>query len=374
MEACRLLVIVCCAGASLWAIGCRPLVETAELPPVLDGAALPADDQLRGELDEVLEATYDRRLNLQEHAAWQILHGALAFGREFRVEREPGGEMIAAVDHLLDGGTLKGWTTRPGIELDAASGRRGLQAVLESGSQSGQGHTDQWLAVLAQCQLEATQTILVDDHRYTMADYVDQVKWDVPRNVAQEYSWTLIGLTTYLPTEHAWTASDGQSWSIERLVEIELDQDLADSACGGTHRLIGVTMALNQHLAQGGRLTGVWARADEVIQQAISEAQTYQNADGSFSTNYFQRPGNSPDLAQNLGTTGHTLEFLTLAMTDQQLQQPWVARAVLNLCDLFRKTQHVALECGALYHAAHGLVLYRQRVFGERSFGGQRGS
>ena len=34
------------------------------------------------------------------------------------------------------------------------------------------------------------------------------------------------------------------------------------------------------------------------------------------------------------------------------------------MCDLFRKTEKLPLECGALYHAAHGLVLYRERVFG----------
>ena len=35
----------------------------------------------------------------------------------------------------------------------------------------------------------------------------------------REYSWTLIALNRYLPTDATWTASDGQTWSIERLVE-----------------------------------------------------------------------------------------------------------------------------------------------------------
>ena len=80
-----------------------------------------------------------------------------------------------------------------------------------------------------------------------------------------------------------------------------------------------------------------------------------------------EAPGSSPDLAQNLGTTGHILEFLALALTDEQLKEPWVRRAAANLCDLFRRTRNVPLECGALYHAAHGLVLYRSRMFGPRS-------
>jgi hypothetical protein len=305
-----------------------------------------------------------RHLSLQEHAAWQILHGALAFGRAFLVDRD--GELVSAVDHILDGGPMKGWTVQ--AVIDQQSGHRGLRALLEPGSQTGQGHADQWLAILAQCELPSTQPIRVGSDVLTMQDYVAQVQWDVPRNLEHEYSWTLIGLTTYLPTDATWKASDGKQWSIEKLVELEVDQELASSACGGTHRLIGLAMALNRHLEQGGQLEGVWRRADEKIQQGIVDAHQYQNPDGSFSTRYFQGPGSSPDLAQNLGTTGHILEFLTLAMTEEQLGQPWVQRAVVNLCDLFRRTQDLPLECGALYHATHGLVLYRLRRYGPRTY------
>ena len=325
-------------------------------------------DALRVELDEVLESTLrNRHLSLQQHAAWQILHGVLAYQREFLVE-DNNGELVPAVDHLLQGGFMKGWTTEPGAWLDDAKTKRGLRAVLEQGSKAGQGHPDQWLAVLAQCDLPAEQEIAVRGDTFTMEDYVGQVMWDIPRNVQQEYSWTLIGLTAYMPTDSTWKASDGREWSIEELVRIEAEHDLNSSACGGSHRLIGMTMALNRHLDQGGEVTGVWKLADEAIQKAIKTTRAYQSPDGSFSTNYFRRVGQTADLAQNLGSTGHTLEFLTLAMTDEQLAEPWVQRAVVNLCKVFRKTRDYPLECGALYHAAHGLALYRHRVYGIRTY------
>ena len=333
-------------------------------PAVLEQALLTTPDELERQLDEVLTQTSERRLNLEDHAAWQILHGVLAYQREFLVQREPDGELVRAVHHLLEGGSLRGWTVEPGLVRDEGSNRRGLRALLEAGSKSGQGHPDQWFAVLAQCGLEPSQRIVADDHIYTMADFVAQVQSDLPRNLDREFSWTLIGLTSYLPTDASWTAVDGESWSIERLVEIELDQDLGSSACGGTHRLIGLSMALNQHLAQGRPLDGAWSLADMRIQAAIENARRYQNLDGSFSSHYFARGGSSPDLAQDLGTTGHVLEFLTLATTDEQLREPWITRSVIHLCELFRRTRDLPLECGALYHAAHGLVLYRQRVFG----------
>jgi hypothetical protein len=354
---------VTAAGAAILMCGCaRDNPSSSGLP---DRTQSVSTENLKEQLDEVLLATYaQRHLSLQEHAAWQILHGVLAYQQAFLVDNRGG--RVSAVEHVLNGGSMKGWTMQ--IVADPETGQRGLRALLEPGSNTGQGHADQWLAILAQCGLELSQPIKIEDQVLTMSDYVRQVQWDVPRNLDREYSWTLIGLTSYLPTDATWTASDGQPWSIERLVEIETEQDLALSACGGTHRLIGLAMTLNRHREQGGQVEGVWSRAEAIIQEAIASAREYQNPDGSFSTRYFQGPGSSPDLAQNLGTTGHILEFLALALTDQQLQEPWVQRAAANLCELFRRTMEVPLECGALYHAAHGLVLYRERVFGPRDY------
>jgi hypothetical protein len=293
----------------------------------------------------------------------------LAYQREFPLQIGRDGLTVPAVEHLLEGGAINGWQVRAGDVLDPGTGRRGLRAILQPGSKTGQGHPDQWLAVLAQSGLSPQQTIRVGDVHYRMSDYVAQVQRDVYRNVDREWSWTLIGLTSYLPTSATWTAGDGSEWSIEQLVRLEADQPINRSACGGTHRLIGMAMALNRHLDQGGDLTGAWSRADERVKHAIARARQLQNPDGSFSTNYFARGGRSPDLADAIRTTGHTLEFLAIAMTDQQLGEPWVRRAALHLCDVFRKTKQMPLECGALYHAAHGLVLYRQRRFGPRMYG-----
>ncbi len=351
-----LLLATCTLAVTLSSCAPRAVpVDAAAL-----AASAPSKDALKAELDDVLQFTYaDRELSLDQHAAWQILHGVLAYQGDFQVRRD--GQLVSAVDHLLEGGRMNGWTMQVITQPD---GTRGLRAILESGSQTGQGHADQWLAVLAQCNLPLEQPILLGSESFTMHDFVSQVQWDVPRNFEREYSWTLIGLTHYLPTDSTWPATDGKTWSIEQLVQIEAEQELASSACGGTHRLIGLTMALERHLADGGQVTGAWALADEVIGRAINNAQRFQNTDGSFSTRYFEGPGVSLDLAQNLGTTGHILEFLALALSDEQLQQPWVRQAVANLTELFQTTRELPLECGALYHAAHGLVLYRQRVYG----------
>ena len=241
-------------------------------------------------------------------------------------------------------------------------GRIGLRAVLEPGTKTGQGHADQWLAILAQAGLSPEQTIAVPAGTFTIADLVRQVQRDVPRNVDREWSWTLIGLTSYLPTNATWEGGDEQTWSIERLVGEEASQPLESSACGGTHRLIGLSMALNRHLAQEGSLAGPWQDADRIIAEAIARTEAYQDGSGAFSAHYFERPGITFDLAQALGTSGHTLELLALALPTARVGEPWVARGADYLCDLFDQTADYPLECGALYHALHGLAVYRQRL------------
>jgi hypothetical protein len=342
--------------------GCiRAPASQSNLRPAVATEDLPDDNALRKEIDEILEFTLrDRELNSNVHAAWQILHGALVYGREFPVRHQK--ELILAVDWVLAGGRMKGWQFEPG--------RHGPRAVLEGGSASGQGHDDQWLAVLSQCDLPADTKMKLFGENPTIRDWVEQVKYDAP--LKDEYSWTLIGLSKYLADdfEQTWTARDGETWSLERLIESEADaarENLSGAACGGTHRTIGMSMALDRYRRQNPDLeiAGGWLRAQEQIDRAVEMALAYQNPDGSFSAAYFARPASNPDVANQLGTSGHVLEFLALTLPESELASEPMRRAVTFMCKLFRKTRDQDLECGALYHAAHALAIYRQRRWGK---------
>ena len=344
--------------------GCGAPATRANDPDAVEPA--PPTDLLQARLDDTLESVYQHRsLSLDRNAAWQILHGVLAYRQEFLVEKGDNTK-VPTVAHLLDGGEMRGWDVRPGLMFD--NGRQGLRVEMEVGSKAGQGHPDQWFAILAQCGLPPDAPVKAGDKTYAVSDMLNQIQYEAPRNATSEYSWTLIGVTTYLPTTATWQAIDGREWSVERLVEIELGQELHSSACGGTHRLIGLAMARNRRLIDQAPMEGVWQRTQELLAESIETARQLQNPDGSFSTRYLARPSTSPDLAQNLGATGHVLEFLTVALPQDRLEEPWVRRSVSYLCDLLERTKELPLECGALYHAVHGLVLYRERVYGPRSY------
>lgn len=366
-----LAVVPVVASAAPWIVGCQPAVQQgpsiSAVSQALPDAKLPEGDALRKLIDEALEITCQgRRLTLKDHAAWQIVHGALAFGRDFPVE-DSSGNLVSSLGHVLAGGRMTGWDMEPGIEYGDPP-RRGLRAITAPGSVTGQGHADQWLGYLADCGLQLDEKIVWNGVDYTIGDIVRQVEHDVPYNPLREYSWTLMGLTAFHPTDYEWTAGDGNKWSIDKLLDIEVEHDLGQSACGGTHRMAGIVMALNRHVAAGGKLEGAWKRADDKVRRSIATAKSFQNPDGSFSSNWFQRPGSSPDFKESLGTTGHTLEFIILSVSDEELHEPWIRRAVVYVCNLLKRTSKVDLECGALYHAAHGLVVYRRRLYGDRSY------
>ncbi len=344
---------------ALLAIGCEQRAATtgATSPETAVSAsaagATPSDDELRDRIDRAVNfGRANRHLDGDQNAAWQVVHGLLAFGKDFEIYHQ--GKLIPALDYLLGGGELNGWRLR--------KADHGVQSILEAGSKTGMGHPDQWLGYLSQCGLSLDEPLTVAGQQYHVEDLLTQSQWDIYPGM--EATWTLMGYATYLPLDAEWTASDGSEWTIDRIVDMEADQEIDSSPCGGTHRLYALALALNRHLADGGLLTGAWKKADGQIQAAIAKAKANQQADGSFSSQFFLRPAYSDDIDKRLGASGHTFEFLTLALNDQQVVEPWMTRGLLALLDMLERTEKVELECGGLYHAMHGLELYRLRRFG----------
>jgi hypothetical protein len=48
----------------------------------------------------------------------------------------------------------------------------------------------------------------------------------------------LIARTNLFPNDVTWTAGDGNPWTLESVAELEAMQDIAESPCGGMHRLM----------------------------------------------------------------------------------------------------------------------------------------
>ncbi|MCC6492109.1 MAG: ADP-ribosylation factor-directed GTPase activating protein isoform b [Pirellulales bacterium] len=364
-----LLPLLFAAGWALLGCDSPPAEEAAAELQQTSIAAPPQasnPDELRALIDRVLDfSEHERQMSLEQHAAWQLLHGVLAFGEKFEILAA--GKQVVAVDWVFDGKPMKGWTINPT--------EHGLRAEIEAGK-LGQGHDDQWLAILSQWNVPVTRPIRVAGKDYTVHDLVKRTMYDCFEG--KESSWTIIALSKHLrPIDQRWIATDKQQWSLERLVSMEAgppydeqagQELILSGACGGTHRLIGLAIALNnyRHQRPDAELAGGWLAASKRIEWAIQRAQETQLPSGAFSIAFFFRPANSNNIDEHLAATGHILEFLAFALPKERLQEPWIERAVVYLCDLLERTRHIDLECGGLYHALHGLVLYRDKAFGPR--------
>jgi hypothetical protein len=352
--------------AMLVACGCglNPEERPAGVPAF---RALPREI-LCERIDAVLASARDgRRLNAGVQGAWQAVHGILAFGKDLPIAHD--GTVSPALDYLLGGGPITGWMLRPGDP--------GVIAVVEEGSTTGQGHPDQWIGYLSQCGvatdpegltggLPLDTPLVVAGRKYTLADLFAQAQHDI--RPGQESSWTLMALAAYLPTDASWEAGDGRHWTTEDVVRMEADSAIVGAACGGTHRLYGLAAAVRAYRDAHGAPPpdSGWAAAEDVLADHIDMARRFQQPDGSFSVNFFERPARSPDVFSTLGATGHVFEVLALVLDDESLAEPWVTRAAERLVTLLEKTSDLDVECGGLYHTAHGLALYRHRTCSAR--------
>lgn len=351
------------AASAVAVTGC-PLSLPETLPQqdlARTGSSNPAASE---SIAELVARTLDvekqtRGLSTMTHGAWQIFHGILAYGRDFEIDTPSGRE--SALDYFRAGGTCNGFHPSLGNQLDGDD-RFGLRVDIQPSTKVGQGHRDQWLAVVAQAGLPLDATWIVDERTFTIADWLRQAELDVPINYETEFSWTLIPLSYYRPTDHRWTGRDGGTYSTELLLEIELDKDLTASVCGGTHRLIGIATAVSNRKAEGKPIIGVWKLAQERLDESIELARINQNPDGTYSTSYMHRTGWCNDLGETLGTTGHVLEYIAMSASPETLNSEWVQRSVRKLCSVLEQCRGIDLECGVLYHALHGLVEYGRRI------------
>jgi hypothetical protein len=326
-------------------------VATPELTPSTSPA-----DPLAAQVEEAIHVTARRFLDTDVHTPWQIIHGLLAYRRDYRLKQH--GLKVNALEWIASGPTYQG---QPWFEKTAYGGHahpyNGVPYAF-------QGHPCQFLACMTMCDLPLDfKFAAAGGETVTVTDLIHGAQMEV--NDREEVTWVLWFLAHYLDSDAQWTNKDGEPWSMERLVQVETGKTVTASACGGAHGLFALAYARNGLRAAGHSLYGPWLEADQKIRRYVEEARMNQNPDGTFSSNYFRGPGHSDEFEKRLGTTGHILEFLCAALPQSQLTEEWPRRAVAALANDLIENRLAPCECGSLYHAVDGLTIYRSRVWPE---------
>ncbi len=315
---------------------------------------------LNARIEDTLQQVKERPL-LITNAFWTVFHGILGMGLDTTLLDEDTGKRVNAIDHITKGGEIRGMEFIPKKDkmLDVKLGPTFI----------GQGHQDQFVAEMIQWGLPPSRKWMANGEEHTFDDFIRYSQARASLTKKQELSWAIIVIGQHRGMDITWTNQYGEKLHFLDLIRYELNEPIDTAACGGTHRLFGLTWCLHLHLERGGKLEGVWKDVSAHLEKYKNMARKFRNPDGSFSTKYVSGPGNSDDVQAKISTSGHVLEWLAFYLPDDELRKPWMEDAVNALCKMILDSRGTAIESGALYHAAHGLHIYQARVFGDLKSG-----
>lgn len=307
---------------------------------------------LRRKIRMALAYYYTRPVNSRDHCPWEVMHWLIAYGVDAEILAEgPGGKAQNAV----------GWLcyNHPCRDLRMLALRNDRLTGLEGVGL--QGHSGQFLAILAQSRVKIDYPIRVGDKSLTVADLVESEKLTCTRG--SELTFKLIALMHYLDSDATWTNAQGESWDIPALIREELQKPIHGAACGGTHRLMGLSYAVRTRQKRGQPLDGEYLRAKAFMESYQKYTLGLQNKDGSFSTAWFVSREARSDVGRRVQTSGHILEWLVYSLTDEELDDPRIFKAANYLAEVLLAGRKRDWKIGPLGHALRSLTLYDRRVF-----------
>ena len=301
-------------------------------------------------VERCLATYYYRPDNAATRSPWGLMHAMLSFGVD--TEIIAGRQRVNAATWLC--------MNRPGRGMQLMYTTRG-QLRLRNGP-GYQGHDGQLLAMLGQIGVQHDYPLQVGRYRFTVQDLVDHEMKTCKANT--ELTFKLIGLCKYIDTETQWKDQRGQAWNFSRLLQEELKQKVIGAACGGTHRMMGFSVAVDTRRKEGRPMTGQWLRAEKYVNAYIDYAFRLQNRDGSFSTEWFKGRGNKNDMDRKIQTTGHILEWLIYSLPQERRTDDRVVRAVDYIANSMSRNTNRKWDIGPKAHALRALLIYDELVFG----------
>lgn len=312
--------------------------------------ASPRELAIQVGINKCLQYFIDHPETVVRRGPWALMHATLPFGVE--------SEVIAGNRRV----NTIGWMCFNGVcakQRMFQPTRTGFRTNVGPGVQ---GHEGQFLAILAQSRVQSDYPIQIGNRRYTINDLV---RYEMATCVEKsELTFKLIGLSYYLDQEQRWRDQRGHYWTLEKMVADELSQPINGAACGGSHRLMGLSYAVIRRQQAGLPITGHWERAERYLNDYVNYAMTLQNPDGSFSTEWFEGRGQEPSVERKVQTTGHILEWLIYTLPDEHLTSPKIQISVEFLLNTVGANPGRDWPIGPRGHALRALALYNERVFG----------
>jgi hypothetical protein len=352
------------AGVATAAKSQQPGVATAEKPAkaaVEKPKRLPlGEDQiaLRDEVRRTLAAYRQIAFNTQQNTATEIQGVCLAFGCDTEITL--GGDD----GRRINGITALCWNYPcNGYEM-LSYRQRHIAPRIGYGYQE---NPSEFLAMLAMSRVPATYPIRVGKDVRKVSDIIAAEK--LACRSGGDASFRLIALSYYVD-EDGWKNDLGETWSIDRLVGEELKRPSASGSEQGIDRLLGLSCAVKIQLHRGETLNGSLQRANQYIVEFQRYAIQLQNPDGTWGPMFLAARSKGADIASQVYGTGRVLEWLTMSLSDDSLQNPRIFASVDVAARLLgdQQLQSMAPSLStrsivSIGHALHALSVYDERVF-----------
>lgn len=333
----------------------QPEEAAAETKPKRE--LTPAQVALRDKVRRTIAAYQKMPFNTRQNTADEIIDYCLALGCNAEISLFDAGREMRA-----NGITCLCWNYpcggyEPLIMVDGH-----ISARLGYGAQS---RPSQLLAALALARVQPNYPMRVGDTVRTIADLVESEKLSCRSGT--DMSLKLVGLAYYADTA-TWKNDLDEEWSLERIIKEELAKPTLAPAGAGLNCLLGLSYALIRQEKRDLPIEGQFARVKKYINDFHNYALRLQNSDGSWGY-YLSGKGVNRDVAAGLRSSGFVLEWLTISLPEDRLDDPGVASGIAYLNNTLGQRYQNNLpalstqEIAGAMRALHAMAIYDERFF-----------
>lgn len=310
-------------------------------------------------MEEVLRSVRSIRIG-SDSPPWVVMHALLAFGPDLEIVDVRRDQPVRILDGICGPGAARFFQVMPG----SSRGNRGTPDGIQSRSEC---HPDQWLCILSAHAVPLTRRIVLDGEYFTLRDRLEASKGQSASGCSETAAWTIPALCCYLPRKARWQNELGEEVTMTSVATDFLRrEDWRTGPCNGTHHLYALASLKVARILRGETAT----RLDRTLEEALRLLQRNQNADGTWMCNWQTEKDKPQDVFDTVHITGHHLEWIALAATEEQVNAKWLLDAVRGLIGAIRGIDAAEVEkaikarpeaYGSLCHAARGLHLIKKR-------------
>jgi len=335
---------------------CALLFLVAALPSCVPGtrsAKVPGMRDLLSEVEKALKTVNDGHLSTRRNTPWEILHAGIGLGLATRINDPDKDRTISVEQYFARGGPYADRSIYIMIGRDIGTRKSTQASELE-------WYPNQFLAYFAQMGLPKGFVLRCKDKEFTIADMVASAQRSYSPH--EDNTFTIIAFACYLRPGSKWVDQCGQWHSIEELVECAIRYDAKTLTCGGCHYRSALALALRRQAVANPNCE-IWAKVDQILEEAEEHARHLQNQDGSFPESLggaTERTRTEEEKNKaRIQSTGHVLEWLFNYLREDEIQAEWVVRAVSFLARGLEVNPFDLPPTAARYHAAHALRMFR---------------